>query len=195
MKPSQLRMTFFLWLTFLVSSQALRRNPFSFPQKRKQTLTCNALCFFLIALFWLACFCTEEKASEKASSPTNFLSSSMISWERFFSVGSNKTKITCLIFFSIWNESQEPGRIPRSLLKDDCTDSPFPIYCRDQSKGACEICWFFTSFPRGPQVVVLHTGKQKSNASEKQHFFQEDGGISEVIKSSLLYTATKALLE
>lgn len=153
------------------SSSSLQRNPIYFSQKRKQNLTCNALCFFLMALFRLACFCTEEKASEKASSPTNFLSSSMISWERFFSVGSNKTKWTCLIFSAYGVKAKSPVGIPLSLLEDDYTDLSCPICCRDQSKGACEICSFFTSLPRGPQGA-LYTDKQKITFLRSKSFFK-----------------------
>ena len=53
--------------------------------------TSKAFLFFRSALFSVACFCTEAKANEKLSSPTSFFSNSMISWDRFFSEGSNDT--------------------------------------------------------------------------------------------------------
>lgn len=55
-------------------------------------LTSTAFLFFRSALFSLACFWTEAKAREKLSSPTSFLSNSMISWDRFFSRGSKHTE-------------------------------------------------------------------------------------------------------
>lgn len=54
--------------------------------------TSKAFLFFRSALFSLACFCTEAKAKEKLSSPTSFLSNSMISWDRFLSRGSDNTQ-------------------------------------------------------------------------------------------------------
>ena len=47
-----------------------------------------ALCLLRTALFCEASFWTDEKAREKVARPTCFFRSSISSWARFFSVGS-----------------------------------------------------------------------------------------------------------